>query len=269
MVEKQIPLVCPTHGERLLCLIVTYDIKSGIPKLLIEEIIKALYEIGYTDIKASIYSKREDKAILFLYLTLVKPNIEPEDVIRELKRRVKGINVTYILPQTPLALIDTIGYPLKSGDIRIFAFDEKAINSAFTEMYKRMGVTALVILFYIGLYIGKSIVKSYYNVLFGGGMEDVETVFTIFLYLLQAMGWGKMEVLEFSDRRIVVRARDVIGLLARTSGETQILGSLDPLTRGLIAGILNEITGRNWRGREVSFSIRNGETEVVFEYTLA
>ena len=267
MVEKQIPLVCPTRGERLLGLIITYDIKPGTRKLLIEEIIKALYEIEYTDIKASIYNKREDKAILFLYLTLVKPNIEPEDVIRELKRRVKGINVTYILPQTPLALIDTIGYPLKSGDIRIFAFDEKAINSAFMEMYRRMGATALVILFYIGLYIGKSIVKSYYNTLFGGRVEDVETAFTAFLYLLQALGWGRMEVLKFSDREVVVRARDVIGLLARTSGETQTPGSIDPLTRGLIAGILSEITGRDWRGREIDFSIRDGETEVVFKYT--
>jgi len=268
MIEKHVPLVCPTHGERLFGLIITCDIVSGTSKFLIEEIIKALYEIGYTDIKASIYNKQKNKAILFLYLTVIEPNIKPEDVIKELKRRVKGVNITYILPQTPFILVDTIGYPLKGGDIRILALDEKALNIAFGEMTRRMGMTALVIQFYMGYYIGRSIVKTYYNLLFGDKEEEVEIAFTMFLNLLQAMGWGRFELLEFTSKRITVRVKDVIGLLARMEAEKPRLGSIDPFTRGLIAGILREITGQDWHGREVSFEIKENKTEMIFEYKL-
>ena len=266
MIEKQVPIICPTRGERLLGLIVTCNIASGVSKLLLEEIVKALYEIRYTDVKASIYSKQKDKATLFLYLAIVKPNVKPEDIIRELKRRVKGIDVKYILPQTPFILVDTLGYPLKSGDLRIFALDEKALNIAFIEMSKRMGMTALVIQFYMGYYVGRSIVKSYYNVLFGDKREDPEYTFTLFLHLLQAMGWGKFEVLKFGEKEVIIRVRDVIGLLARTTERKPRLGTIDPLTRGIIAGVLSEITDREWRGREVSFSVKEGKTEMVIEY---
>lgn len=205
------------------------------------------------------------RGIIFIVIDTTSQDrkFDPEELRRSLSR-VAGVgSVDLILPIREGLLIDTIGFPIYVGRSRAILMRDALFRGVRRELIRRIGPEATDALLYnIGFEMGLEAGEDQKRVADSVGVTDSEDVIRLIsIPLFKALGYGEVEV-EFSEHGGAVRLyRDI-----ECESTRDIDGGRCSLIRGMLAGALTSILGREAHLREVECESSSGICKFRIEF---
>ncbi len=129
---------------------------------------------------------------------------------------------------------------------RIIIVPARAYGAIVGAIYDLVGSAAAAPLYYLGKKIGAGLVEEIKSRL--GGAADKRRVLEEYIRLLEQLGFGKVQILEFEPARALVRLVEPPSMYVSLP---KGLHGACHIERGMMVAVLDAVTGLRHRAREV------------------
>ncbi len=145
---------------------------------------------------------------------------------------------------------------LGEGEERYILIPMRAYAAIIDAIVGLVGDAAAGPLYYLGKRIGKGLVEEMETRI--GGSRDPEEIVKAYVELLRELGFGSVELVEMRGGELVVRMEDAPSLASRRLvGRGSSRGACH-LERGMLAAVLEEVTGEKYLAYEEEQGLNGG-----------
>jgi len=202
------------------------EVHYKLASILVKYSIKPLYGV--------IISINEEQEIL-LYLDFSEVKASLNEIVKNL-RNVKEVREVHLIkPILKGLLIDTIHFPITVFKERAWIARESVLRGLFRGLRLKWGDVGKMFLYHQGAEVGKHLYNDYRKY-----VTSAHEMLTMFAAFLKAVGWGIIEeIKQYEDLYIIRGHNNLECYLNKPSNEPS-----GHFSRGVLAGLLSELTGR-------------------------
>ena len=135
---------------------------------------------------------------------------------------------------------------IAGGTERYILIPLRIYGALYNSIEKIIGDAVAGVLYVVGKNIGKGLAEEVKRRMNERGVSGLEELASDAVKLLEELGFGKVELVESSSEKFVVRMYD-----SATSVHAQKGKAVCHLERGMLAGIAEEIMGKHYIAKEV------------------
>ncbi len=249
----EIPVYKYVAGRRLLDLVVEADLTLDT----FDRLVDVLKELK-VDIHSAAIVRRGDSRLMEVFIDVSDCPISLEQ-LRERIQSITGVKRLEIAEERlPGLAVRSFTYPIVVEEQPVILIEQRMWTGFLQEFKKTFGSGALSILFHAGYQGGMVQARRWKPII----KEGPRRVLKALLLIAKAMGWGDLQLEEFSSRRIAVKVFDCpeCAPFKGMFKEPQ-----NHLLRGFLSGLFSEALGWNITLTE-EMCVAKGDEFCLFVY---
>ncbi|KYH39318.1 MAG: hypothetical protein AYL28_000930 [Candidatus Bathyarchaeota archaeon B23] len=206
--------------------------------------------------------KKGERGAGIFFVDFTGSTVEPEELVEEFRRLDFVTDVRMIRPTVEGFIADDVAFPVMLGPHRAIILPEPALKGFLIDFRERLGSGGEAMLYHLGREVGAESARHINEAAESIGVTSLDDKFNIGTKVFMSLGYGILEILEFSEEPPYLKAR-VYNSIECELGR----GSRRPFShyvRGLIDGFSSYILNRDMFAEETR-CIAMGDPYCQFE----